>query len=165
VSFFKIGALSFGGGPASISMMRDELTSNGDFTQQDFANSLAVGNALPGPITTNIAIFTGLKVGGVWAAILGVIGVIVPSCLIAFVIAWLFLVNHQMPLLQAALKGVRPAVVALLAYTTYKLVPVGIAGGTEVAICAVAFVSLMLWDINPAIAIILSGIVGIVLYR
>ena len=165
VSFFKIGALSFGGGPASISMMREELTANGDFSNEDFANGLAVGNALPGPIVSNIAIYTGLKVGGIWAAVLGVVGVMIPYCAIAFLVGWLVLANRELPLFQVALKGVRPAVIALLAYTTWRLVPSGIGGLREMAICAAAFASLMLWNVNPALVILASAGVGVLLYR
>ncbi len=65
LSFFKIGAISFGGGPSSISMMQKELTENTALTAKDFSEGLALGNSLPGPIISNMAVYAGLKLGGV----------------------------------------------------------------------------------------------------
>jgi chromate transporter len=165
LTFFKVGALSFGGGPAAITLMREELTTRTDLTDQDFTDGLAVSSALPGPIISNVAVFAGLKLGGIGAALAGLFGSILAPCAFMLVAAWWITANQNLPLLQAALKGVRPAVIALLAFTVIKLAPASISQWDQVAIGLAALASLLLLHLHPAFAIILSGLVGIVLYR
>ena len=57
LTFFKIGAVSFGGGYGMISLIREEALSNGWFTEDEFLNLIAVSESTPGPIAVNIATF------------------------------------------------------------------------------------------------------------
>jgi chromate transporter len=165
LAFFKVGALSFGGGPSAITLMREELTTRTDLTDEDFTDGLAISNALPGPIISNLAIFAGLKLGGSWTALAALFGAMLVPCVLMFIGAWLFLANKNLAVLQAALKGVRPTVIALLAYTVVKLAPAGIGQVDQMLIGAGALLALLFLDVHPALAIVLSGVVGIVLYR
>jgi chromate transporter len=165
LAFFKVGAVSFGGGPSAITLMREELTSKTDLTDEDFTDGLAISNALPGPIISNLAIFAGLKLGGGWTALAAVFGAMLVPCALMFAGGWLFLANKDLAVLQAALKGIRPTVIALLAYTVVKLSPAGIGQFDQMLIGAVALIALLFLHLHPALAIVLSGVVGIALYR
>ena len=78
--FFKVGILGYGGGPGSIGLIQ-VVTVDGNhwMTNQQFAEMLAVGNALPGPIATKLAASIGYQVGGPMGAVAALLGVIVPS--------------------------------------------------------------------------------------
>lgn len=165
ISFIKIGALSFGGGPSAISMMQKELTENTTLTAKEFSEGLALGNGLPGPIISNMAVYAGLKLGGFGAAIIAVVAAIVPSVLIMGFGVVLFTHYFELPALQAALKAIRPTVISLLAFTIYKLVPAGMFSLEQVAIGMVMFLLMTLVNMHPAVAILLSGLVGILIYR
>lgn len=165
ISFFKIGALSFGGGPAAISMIQKELTDNTALTGKEFSEGLALGYSLPGPIISNLAVYTGLKLGGITAAMTAVAAAILPSVLIMGMSATLFSYYHELPILQAALKAIRPTVIALLAVSIYKLAPASVFTVDQAAIGAVMLLLMILVDMNPAWAILLSGLVGILIYR
>jgi chromate transporter len=165
ISFFKIGALSFGGGPSAISMMQKELTDNTALTAKEFSEGLALGNALPGPIISNMAVYAGLKLGGFSAAMTAVIAAIVPSVLIMGLGVTLFTYYHELPALQAALKAIRPTVIALLAFTIYKLAPGSVFSIDQAAIGVVMFLLMTLVNMHPALAILLSGLVGVLIYR
>lgn len=165
ISFTKIGALSFGGGPSAISMMQKELTDNTSLTAKEFSEGLALGNALPGPIISNMAVYAGLKLGGMAAAMVAVVAALLPSILIMGAGVTLFAYYHELPAVQAALKAIRPTVIALLAFTIYKLAP-GSIFALDQALIGVAMLLLMVGlNMHPALAILLSGLVGILLYK
>lgn len=165
ISFLKIGALSFGGGPSAISMMQKELTENTTLTAKEFSEGLALGNALPGPIISNVAVYAGMKLGGLGAAMIAVVAAIVPSVLIMGLGVALFTHFHELPSLQAALKAIRPTVIALLVFTIYKLAPASIFSFDQAAIGVVMLLLMVLANMHPAFAILLSGLVGILIYR
>jgi chromate transporter len=163
-SFVKIGATSFGGGPPAIPMMQRELVAGGRLTDADFANGLALSNSLPGPIITNMAVYAGMKIGGPWVAAFAVFGAILPTFLIMLAGVWFFVEYHNSTYVSAAFKGIRPTVIALLAYTIYKLIPAGVTDVRQALIGAVFFVLVAFFKLHPALAIILSGMVGMALY-
>jgi chromate transporter len=165
ISFLKIGALSFGGGPAAISMMQKELTENTALTGKEFSEGLALGYSLPGPIISNLAVYTGLKLGGFATATIAVAAAIMPSVLIMGLSATLFSYYHELPILQAALKAIRPTVIALLAFSIYKLAPASVFSIDQAAIGAVMLLLMVLVNMNPVWAILLSGLLGILIYR
>lgn len=165
ISFFKIGATSFGGGPPAIPMLRKELISEHGFSEQEFSEGLALGNSLPGPIITNMAVYAGMKAGGIGAAALAVIGALLPTTVIMALAATVFLSYHDLPIVKAALKGIRPTVIALLVFTIYKLFPSSMANVQQGAIGVVFLALIVFFDLHPAFAILLSGVVGILLLK
>lgn len=115
-TFFKIGLFTFGGGYAMIPMIeRDVVDDNKWLTKEEFIEMLAVAQSLPGPISVNSALFVGYRVGGFSGALLSALGVIIPSFIIILLIAIAFTDYISNPIVEKIFKGVRPAVVALIA--------------------------------------------------
>lgn len=165
LSFLKIGATSFGGGPSAISMMQQELTENTQLTDNDFFEGLGLGNSLPGPIITNMAVYAGMKLDGLTGALIAVMGAVLPSMFIMAGGVYLVMNFHDLPMLKAAMKAIKPAVVALLAFTIYKLAPASYTSSIDLLIGAVVLAMLIILKVNPAIVVILSGLAGIIIYR
>src|SRR5450756_1912916 len=93
LAFFRSSILSYGGGPASIPLMKKEVVGNfGWFTNEQFADALAAGNTLPGPIAPKMAAYVGFNVAGVMGAIVGVVAAVVPTAIAVVVLAKLLLV-------------------------------------------------------------------------
>lgn len=117
ITFFKIGAFTFGGGWAMISLIEKEIVDKfGWIEREEFLDLLAVAQSLPGILAVNIAVAVGDKLRGNRGAIAAAIGTILPSFLIILSIA-IFLTPDLIknnPTLSAIFKGVRPAVVALI---------------------------------------------------
>ena len=67
LTFLKIGAVSFGGGYAMISLIREDCLSNSWLTEEELLNFIAVAESTPGPIAVNMATFVGSSQGGFWA--------------------------------------------------------------------------------------------------
>ncbi len=67
--FTRVSLFSWGGGPASLALMQRETTAQGWVTPPEFADAVAVGNALPGPIAPQVSAFVGYKLAGVPGAV------------------------------------------------------------------------------------------------
>jgi chromate transporter len=165
LSAAKAGTFGYGGGPSVIPLIKKETVDvNHWMTSEEFADSLAFGNALPGPIATKMSAYIGYKVAGVLGALSGVLGMVLPSFVMMLTLAAVFFTIKDYPKTQAALKAVRPVIVALLAFTTYE-VYTGIKGWSwDTILIGVMALGLMLFDIHPALIIAGAVVLGLVLY-
>ncbi|WP_319537073.1 chromate transporter [uncultured Vibrio sp.] len=119
-AFFRIGLFGFGGGPTMIPLVHKEVVDNYKWMSDDeFANVLAIGNTLPGPIATKMAGYIGYKVGGKIGCINAVLMTIIP--LIIVMIAGLGLLNEyrDKPWVAGMAQGVLPVVSWMMAKLTY----------------------------------------------
>lgn len=116
-SFFKIGAFTFGGGWAMISVIEKEIVDrHGWIERKEFLDLLAIAQSMPGILAVNIATAIGDKIGGMKGSIVASLGTILPSFLIILAIA-IFLTPETIKnnrVLSAIFMGIRPAVVALI---------------------------------------------------
>ena len=116
-SFFKIGAFTFGGGWAMISVIEKEIVDrHGWIEREEFLDLLAIAQSMPGILAVNIATAIGDKIGGMKGSIVASLGTILPSFLIILSIA-IFLTPETIKnnrVLSAIFMGIRPAVVALI---------------------------------------------------
>ena len=115
VSFLKIGMFTFGGGYAMLPLIERELITKRKWIEQkEFLDLLTLAQSIPGPIAVNTAVFVGYKVRGLRGAAAALLGTVTPSFVIILAIAIFFAGIRQNPVVDAAFKGMRPAVVALI---------------------------------------------------
>ena len=175
--FTRVSLFSWGGGPASLALMQREATAQGWVTPPEFADAVAVGNALPGPIAPQVSAFVGYKLAGVPGAVAAAGGTVLPATLLMLVMVVAFFGVKDSPAVQAMLKAVRPVVVGLLAWTAYDmaLTVFGVAGSGPSAfilrewdtllIAGAAFGLLTLTSVNPAFIILGAAALGYAVYR
>ena len=120
-SFFKIGALTFGGGYAMIPFVREQVLLHGWLTEEELLNMIAVSESTPGPIAVNMATFVGSNEAGVLGSIAATLGVVLPSFIIILIIASLLKNFLKYNGVKAFLSGVRPCVVSLILGTAFTL--------------------------------------------
>jgi chromate transporter len=114
-TFFKIGAFTFGGGWAMISIIEKEVVDKKKWlTKEEFVDALAVSQSLPGILAVNISIYTGNKLRALRGSIAATLGTVLPSFLIILAIAMFFARIYEHPAVIAIFNGIRPAVVALI---------------------------------------------------
>lgn len=166
ITFFKIGAFTFGGGWAMISIIEKEIVDKHKWIERnEFLDLLAVAQALPGILAVNIAVAVGDRVRGSKGSCVAALGTILPSFIIILTIA-IFLtpdVIKSNPTITAIFKGIRPAVVALIiapVITSAKA-----AGITWKTIMIPVAVALLIWSklpvvSNPILYIVVGGIGG-----
>ncbi len=170
LTFMKIGAFTFGGGWAMISIIEREIVDNHKWIEKDeFLDLLAIAQAMPGILAVNIAVVIGDRLKGIKGSIAAAFGTILPSFVIILAIA-IFLTPETIKnneVLTRIFKGIRPAVVALIiapVITTARaakinwktiLIPVTVAALIYSGLPVVS---------NPILYIILGGIGGYIYY-
>ena len=121
LTFFEIGALTFGGGYAMIPLVREQVLSHGWLTEEELLNMIAVSESTPGPIAINMATFVGSEQAGIIGSAAATLGVALPSFIIILIISALLKNFLKYNGVKAFLSGVRPAVVSLILGTAITL--------------------------------------------
>lgn len=159
-SFLKIGAFTFGGGYAMIPLIEAEMIQKrGWLNHEEFINQLTIAQSVPGPIALNTAVFVGYKTRGVKGAFAALIGVVIPSFFIILLIATCFTDFKDNNIVAAAFKGMRPAVVALIAAPLINM-----AKGMnwwKILLALAAATLIWLLGLSPIWFIFLGALVGI----
>lgn len=115
LSFFKVGAFTFGGGYAMVLIIQREVVDKNKWlTMDEFIPMLALAQSAPGPMVVNTAIIVGYKLKRKRGAFAAAIGAILPSFIIMLVIALLFRQVADNEYVQRAFIGIRPAVASLI---------------------------------------------------
>ena len=113
---FKIGLFTFGGGYAMIPLIQKEVVEKKKWiTDDEFTDLIALAQSAPGLLAVNTSIFLGNKLKGIKGAIVATIGSTFPSFAIILAIAMVFKGYQDNETVIAVFKGIRPAVVALIA--------------------------------------------------
>ncbi len=158
-TYLKIGTFTIGGGYAMLPLIQREVVDvRGWIDEEEFLNMIALAQAAPGLIAVNSAIFIGWRVGG-WRGVCGaVLGAVLPSFFIILAIAMVFQDWKELPAVEAAFKGIRPAVVALIAAPLFKMAKSAKIGWLTALIPIAAALLIWLVHINP-VWVILATIV------
>lgn len=120
LAFLRIGLLGFGGGPSMIPLVHQEVVKRHAWMDDEaFADVLAIGNTLPGPIATKMAGYIGYRVGGVLGALNAVIAVIVPVIVAMIALLGLYARHGDQRWVQGMGQGVVPVVMVMMAMLTW----------------------------------------------
>ena len=166
-TFFIIGAFTFGGGYAMLSLIQNEVVVEHEWiSAQQFTEIVAISQMTPGPIGINSATYIGYSVtGNVFGSLLATTAVMLPSFIIVLTICKLsnkFKENNHVAHLMTLLK---PMVIGMIAAAAGILVTKeNFFNWSSWALFAAAFVALQWGKVNPIIVIIVSGLIGIVIY-
>lgn len=163
-SFFKIGALTFGGGLTMLPMLERELVDKRNWvTEEELLDCYAIGQCTPGIIAVNTATFVGYKREKVAGGIIATLGMVCPSILIITVVA-LFLRNFMDNVwFGHAIMGIRGVVCALLVNTVINLGKKSLKSIFAWIVCAVVFVLAFFTKLPTVIIVILAAVSGIVM--
>ena len=115
LTFFKIGAFTFGGGYAMIPLIQREIVEkHGWMTDEDILDIFAIAESTPGPIAINSATFVGYRTCGVLGSMAATLGVVLPSFAIIFALSFVLRQFQELKAVQYAFNGIRAGVMALL---------------------------------------------------
>ena len=181
LTFFEIGALTFGGGYAMIPFVREQVLVHGWLTEEELLNMIAVAESPPGPIAVNMATFVGSEQAGILGSAAATLGVVLPSFIIILVISALLKNFLKYKGVGAFLSGVRPCVVSLIlgtAITLFLSVLLGI--GADDFELNVDFIGIVIFALvvgisliykkkkgkkpSPILMIAISACLGMILY-
>lgn len=119
LAFFRIGLFGFGGGPSMIPLVHQEAVKRYQWMDDgEFADTLAIGNTLPGPIATKMAGYIGYRVGGTLGAINAVVAVTVPLALTMIALLGLYRLYGDQSWVRGMGQGVIPVVMVMMVQLT-----------------------------------------------
>jgi len=160
--FMKMGCLAFGGGMAIIAFMEQELVRKRRvIAPERFLNGVALGQVL-GPMAVNTCFFVGHCLYGPMGGLLSLLAFVMPSVLLVIAIAWLYAAHQSLGVLQAALAGLQPAVIALIASAAWSMGRKAVRRGPAAVLCA-AGVAAGLGKLAPVYVLAAGGLCGVLL--
>ena len=159
--FFKIGAFTIGGGYAMVPLIENEIVTRRQWlTKEDFIDLLAIAQSSPGILAVNISIFIGYRLKGILGSIVAALGTVLPSFLIILTIAFFFHSFKDNMVVERIFKGIRPAVVALIAAPTFSMARSAKISRYNVWIPIVSASLIWLLGFSPIWIIISAGVGG-----
>ena len=181
LTFFKIGAFTFGGGYAMLPLIQEEVLRHGWVAESDLINFIAVSESTPGPFAINMATYVGSQVGGahgvlgsIFGSACATLGVVVPSFIVILIVARFYEKYKQSRIVKGCMSGLKPAVVGLIGAAVLSVVgevlfPIGVSAaaftspdfyvslGIFALTCTLAFGK----KVHPIWLILLSAAIGI----
>jgi chromate transporter len=163
--FFKVGALTFGGGLTMIAFIQEQVVNQFHWlTPQEFIDGLALGQFTPGPILM-VAAYVGYKVAGVTGAIVGAAAIFLPSFILMLSILPVFDRVRKLVWTKAAMKGIGPAVIGSLTVSLMQLAPHALPDLFAVVILAATIVALLVWRVGAVKLMVAGSILGVLRSR
>jgi chromate transporter len=164
LAFFIPGIVGYGGGPASIPLVENEVVDRYEWmTVTEFSEVLALGNALPGPIATKMAGYIGYQQGGIPGAIVGVFATVAPSLILMIILLGILYKFKDSPKVKRMTNYVRPTIAVLLGVMTYSFFSTSYmdAGLMQtIILVVVGFLLLEKWKVHPAYVIVGALVYG-----
>jgi len=158
--FLKLGTTAFGGPAAHLAMMEEEFVRRRHWiTHAEFLDRLATANLIPGPSSTEVAIFIGQLKRGWRGLIVAGCCFIIPAAAIVSVIAWAYVRFGSLPRVEGVLSAIKPAVVAIVIQALGKLGRTGIRTAL-LAVIAVLAAGLSLLGVSPVLVLVFAGLVS-----
>jgi len=166
-TFFKIGLFNFGGGYAMISFIQNEIVyKHAWLTTSQFTDIVALSQVTPGPVGINMATYVGYETtSSIWGAVVATVAVCLPSFILMILISKWFLKYRHAKAVEDVFKGLRPAVIGLIAAAALVLCNAeNIVDYKSVLLLVGAFLAVWKYRIGPIAVLIASGVLGLVLY-
>lgn len=158
LAFFRVGMLGYGGGPSSIPLVHKEVVEKYKWMNDDeFADILALGNTLPGPIATKMAGYIGYRVAGIIGLINATLSTILPTIILMIVLLTTISSIRELPWVQGMTAAVVPVVGVMLAVLTwdfFKKSKASLGWGKAIILIALSFSLMEIAGLHPAILII-----------
>lgn len=174
ITFFLIGAFTFGGGYAMLPLIQQAVLEKGWLTDTQLVDFVAVAESTPGPFAVNIATYIGIQKAGILGAVFSTLGVVMPSFIIILIIATAFEKFKENKYVKGVMSGLKPAVIGLIGSAVLSIGKTAFLPGegqafsvagliVQVGIFAVASLLMFGKKLHPIVVIAISALLGIAL--
>lgn len=174
LEFFKMGALTFGGGYAMIPFIEETVLSHGWMTTRELVDFIAISESTPGAFAVNISTYVGSEVGGILGALFATVGLVLPPFIVIILIAKIYDRFKRSTIVQGAMLGLKSTVVGLIGATVLSVgIEIFFSEGinfdvlktanfyVSLGIFAISLFLLLYKKLNPILIIALSAAAGI----
>lgn len=151
ITFFKIGAFTFGGGYAMLPLIQEEVLSKGWATESEIVNFIAVSESTPGPFAINMSTYIGTDEAGILGALFATLGVVLPSFIIILIVAKCYEKFQSSKIVRGCMSGLKPAVVGLI-------------GAAVISIAGTVLLPQITADMKSATEVLTAALSGINFY-
>lgn len=159
ISFSRSGLLGYGGGLSAIPLMQKEVVDRYEWmNDEEFADILALANALPGPINTKMAAYIGWRVKGFWGMLSSLLGSFLPTAILMLIFMTVLNTFKDRPWVQGMAKGVIPiagVMIGIMAYDFVKKSHSGLGWMTTIILILMSIIFIQFLNIHPALIIII----------
>lgn len=170
--YLKIGILGFGGGYAMLSMIQFEVVEKHSWmTMSEFADVVAISQMTPGPISINCATYVGYQVGGIFGSLLASFAIVFPSLILLYFVLRFLFKNKDNLIIKTTLKNMKLFIAGLIFAAAMMMMNRSNfsdfgwgENNFSVIICAITFIAVFFFKVNPMIMIALSGLAGFLLF-
>ena len=160
-TFFRIGAFTIGGGYAMIPLIETEVVDKHKWIdREDFLDIIAIAQSCPGVFAINMSVFIGYKLKRLPGALCAALGTALPSFLMILLIAMFFVNFQDNAVVESIFRGIRPAVVALIAAPTFNLAKSAKISLVNCWIPIASALAIWLMGVNPIWVILVAGFGG-----
>lgn len=160
-TFFKIGIFTIGGGYAMIPLIQKEVVERHKWlSEEDMLDVIAIAQSCPGVFAINVSTFVGYKLSKLQGAIFATLGATLPSFIIILLIAMFFRHFQDNPVVAAMFRGIRPAVVALIAVPTFNMAKSAKVTWTNCWIPVACALAIWALGVSPMIIIFVAALCG-----
>lgn len=157
--FARLSITAFGGPAAHIALMHRELVDlRGWLSEQEFLDLVGASNAIPGPTSTEVAMYTGRRHGGIPGLLVAGLGFITPASLVVGVLAWVYVRYGARPAVDDVLAGVKPVVLAIVSVAVLRLARTAFTNRLLVGIAGIVLVAYVLGLNEPVLLLIASAL-------
>lgn len=165
-AFFRIGPSTFGGGYAMIPVIEREILEKRQWiNEKEMADMISLSGSAPGGVGVNAAAFVGYRKAGFAGAVAAVAGITLPTFLIVLTLSFFYILFHDNDKVEAALKGIHGAVIALILMAAYRMAKQAVFDVATAILSVMAVVILLLLQISPIYMIAFGIVGGIVLVK
>lgn len=175
-TFFLLGLFSFGGGYASMELIRSRVVAEHQWlTDGEYTDIISIAEMTPGPLGINIASFVGTRTAGIPGTLAATFAYVLPALVIVLILSYVYDRYRSLKGVQGVLQGLRPAVVAMIIAAAVRLVGTAWWNGLSsfslehtnwiaVILSLALFFLLQKKKLGPIQAILSSGVIGGILY-
>ena len=159
--WLKLGFISFGGPAGQIAVMHAELVERRRWIgERRFLHALNYCMLLPGPEAQQLTVYLGWLMHGTWGGVVAGTLFVLPSYFILAALTWVYLAFGDVALVQGVFAGIKPAVVAVVAFAAWRIGSRALRNGVLWTIAALAFAGLTLFDLPFPLIVLAAALAG-----
>jgi len=167
LNFLKIGATSFGGFLALVSVIQDQMVSRDKTIKNELIlDGISLASVLPGPLAVNVVTYIGYHLKGIKGALLSMMAVILPSFILVLGLSWFYFKYGSLPVVDKIFSGIMPAVVAIIVIVAIRMAKKSVTDYKQWIICVASGLLLIFFGgfFTTLGLIVAGGITGAALY-
>ena len=171
LSLLKCGLIAFGGGASMVPLIEDETVRVlGIMTVDEFANAYAIGNSLPGPITTKLAALIGYKVGGYLGSVLAITAILLPSSVLMLTLYSLYKNHSDNAKVRGMVTCIKPIILVMIIRLFLSTGQNLFANSTDntlllILLTLLALIGILLLKLPPTLFIFIACLAGVCFYQ